>query len=185
MSVAPLTPPSGGWSPEEYDALPVDGYRRELVDGVLHVSPSPTGRHQRVALRLGAALDLTAPAEYVVTQAVEVKLAENLRYIPDLLAVTAEAFGDGSRPLYRPHQVALAIEIVSDSSRGMDRILKPSHYAAAGIPHYWRVELSPELNVHTYELGLSGEYVATGEHSKTLTVSAPWPITLDLAQIDR
>lgn len=185
MSVAPITPPSGGWSADEYDALPADGYRRELVDGVLHVSPAPAGRHQRVAMHLGVALDRKAPPGYVATQAVEVKLGENLRYIPDVLVVTEEAYGDGSRAQYRPHEVVLAIEIMSDSSRGMDRILKPSHYAAAGIAHYWRVEFTPELTVHTYDLGLHGEYVPTGEHRKNLTVSAPWPIELDLTRLRR
>ncbi len=105
------------------------------------------------------ALDDSAPAGYAVTQAVEIKLAEDLRYIPDGLVITAEASGDGSRAQYLPDEVALAVEIVSESSRGMDRILKPGHYAAAGIPHYWRVELTPELTVHTFELGLHGGYV--------------------------
>jgi Uma2 family endonuclease len=183
MSVATTNPPTGGWTPEEYDALPEDGIRRELVDGVLHVSPSPTSRHQRAAMRLGAALDMSAPAEYTVLEGVEIKLAERLRYIPDLLAVTATAYG-GDRCLYHPHEVALAVEIVSESSRGMDRILKPSHYAAAGIPCYWRIELDPGLVVHTYEIGLNGEYVTTGDHRDTLRVSTPWPIELDLARID-
>jgi Uma2 family endonuclease len=185
MSVAPMDPPSGGWSAEEYDALPVDGYRRELIDGVLHVSPSPAGRHQVVVGLLMGELFRSAPLEYVVTQGVEIKLAERLRYIPDVLAVTAEAYGVGTRAMYRPHEVALVVEIVSESSRGMDRILKPHHYATAGIPCYWRIEFEPKLAVHTFEIGLNGEYVPTGEHRRMLTVEAPWPISLDLSRIDR
>jgi Uma2 family endonuclease len=185
MSVAPLEPPPGGWSAEEYEALPPGGYRRELVDGVLHVSPSPASWHQRVSMRLGAALDRTAPAEYVVAEAVEIKLADRLRYIPDVLVVTAEAYGDGARPRYLPNEVALAVEIVSDSSRGMDRILKPNHYAVAGIPCYWRIEREPELTVHTYELGVNGVYVATGEHRDKLTVAAPWPFSVNLGSLIR
>jgi Uma2 family endonuclease len=184
MSVATIGPPTGGWTPEEYDALPEDGVRRELVDGVLHVSPSPISRHQTVAALLTSELLRSASPEYRATQAVEIKLAPRLRYIPDVLAVAAEAYGDGGRCQYLPHEVVLAVEIVSESSRGMDRILKPSHYAAAGIPYYWRIEVDPELVVHTYEIGLSGEYVASGDHRGALRTSRPWPIDLDLARID-
>jgi hypothetical protein len=35
-------PPADGWITDDLDALPDDGVRRELLDGVLHVSPSPT-----------------------------------------------------------------------------------------------------------------------------------------------
>lgn len=185
MSVAPYDPPSGDWSPEDYEALPADGHRRELIDGVLHVSPSPGSWHQRVSFRLAGALDRTAPPEYVVLDAVEVKLADRLRYIPDVLVVSAEAYGDGHRPRFLPNEVILAVEIVSDSSRGMDRILKPSHYASAGIPWFWRVEREPELTVYTYELGVNGDYIATGEHREQVQVAAPWPMSLDLSRIDR
>ncbi|SCG74694.1 Uma2 family endonuclease [Micromonospora humi] len=36
--------------------------------------------------------------------------------------------------------VALVVEIESPSSRRYDRLIKPTLYAEAGIPHYWRVE---------------------------------------------
>ena len=37
---------------EDLLAFPDDGLRRELVDGVLFVSPSPNVRHQRIARRV-------------------------------------------------------------------------------------------------------------------------------------
>lgn len=43
----------------------------------------------------------------------------------------------------------------------MDREIKPREYARAGIPHYWRVELRPRLEVHTFRLGDAG-YLETG-----------------------
>jgi Uma2 family endonuclease len=185
MSVAPLDPPSGGWSAEAYDALPADGYRRELIDGVLHVAPSPASWHQRASFMIARALDHSVPDGYVVLEGVEVKLADRVRYIPDVLVVTAEAYGDGNRSRYLPHEVALAVEIVSDSSRGMDRILKPSHYASAGIPCYWRVEREDELTVYAYRLGVHGDYVPTGDHRGMLKTTTPWAMSIDLSRIDR
>jgi Uma2 family endonuclease len=185
MSVAPVPPASGEWTAEDYDALPEDGYRRELIEGVLHVAASPAGRHQRVALHLGVMLDLSAPPGVVVTQAVEVRLGPKLRYIPDLLAVTTEEYGDGSRSQYVPEHVLLAVEIMSDSSRGMDRILKPNHYAAAGIANYWRLELDPEPRVFAYETDFAGGYLDAGEFSGKFAVTRPWPIEIDLSKLPR
>ncbi|MEV4828255.1 hypothetical protein ACQP2H_27585 [Micromonospora sp. CA-248260] len=34
-------PPEGGWTTDDLDALPEDGRRRELLDGVLIVPPPP------------------------------------------------------------------------------------------------------------------------------------------------
>ena len=34
-------PPYDGWTTDDLATLPEDGVRRELLDGVLHVSPSP------------------------------------------------------------------------------------------------------------------------------------------------
>jgi Uma2 family endonuclease len=185
MSVAPMLPPPYERTAEEYDALPADGVRRELVEGVLHVSPSPISRHQRAAMRLAASLDAGAPANYAVLEGEEIKLAERLRYIPDVLVVTAEAYGDGYRSQYLPQEVVLAIEIVSASSRGMDRILKPHHYVAAGIPHYWRIEFEPETTVYPYVINEHGEYQPVGVFRDTLRLDTPWPIDVDLKRLTR
>jgi hypothetical protein len=40
------------WTIDRLDALPDDGQRYELIDGVLHVPPSPNEGHQDVALAL-------------------------------------------------------------------------------------------------------------------------------------
>ncbi|HWB73271.1 MAG TPA: Uma2 family endonuclease [Egibacteraceae bacterium] len=45
-----------GLTYEELQAIPDDHFRRELVDGELIVPPAPGRRHQRVVVRLAAAL---------------------------------------------------------------------------------------------------------------------------------
>jgi len=184
MTAVPFLP-GHELSAAEYDALPESHQRYELIDGVLRVSPSPTGRHQWVAGYLMAMLHDVAPEEYVVVQAVEVRLAERLRYIPDILAVTAEAYGRGDLAQYQPRDVALAVEIVSESSRGLDGIRKPAHYAAAGIPCFWRIEVGPVLVIHHMVLGPTGEYQPAGSFSDRLRTEVPWPMDLDLSVLGR
>jgi Uma2 family endonuclease len=183
MHGAPLPPPTGTWTPEAYDALPADGYRRELIEGVLHVAAPPSGRHQLLAGLLMAHLYATAPPDIAVTQGVEVRLSPTLRYVPDVLAMTLEAYDDGRASQYDPLDVVLAVEIVSESSRAMDRLVKPYHYATAGIPIYWRMELDPQVTVSMYRADITGEYEETGVFDKVLGVTKPWPVELDLRRL--
>jgi Uma2 family endonuclease len=177
---------SDGMTPEEYDSLPLDGVRRELIDGVLHVTPSPTHAHQTLAGLLMAALFQTAPAEFSVTHGVEIKLAPTLRYIPDILAVKAEAVAGRTRAQFEVHEVLLAVEIVSPGSRSMDRILKPRHYAEYGIPWFWRIETQDGLLITAHEVDAgTGFYTETGKFTDRLTTDAPWPIDIDLAPLVR
>lgn len=84
-------PAPGDWTTDDLDALPEDGRRRELIDGVLIVSPSPTTFHQNMAPRLLLASEASCPHELYVTQAVEIRVSNRRSYIPDVLVVSAEA----------------------------------------------------------------------------------------------
>lgn len=45
-------PPQGEWTYEDWCKLPDDGYRYEVITGVLYVSPPPAIRHQRISIAL-------------------------------------------------------------------------------------------------------------------------------------
>jgi Uma2 family endonuclease len=145
-------------TPEQYEAMPPNS-RIELVDGVLRAMTPPTGRHQHVVNRLLFALEGLAPSDLAVLREQEIRLAPDLRRNPDLL-VTHRAEVDLDGYSYRPDQVLLAIEVVSPGTQTTDRLHKPAEYARAGVPHYWRVEISPELIVWTHRLGEQDEYEA-------------------------
>ncbi|MEU8279462.1 Uma2 family endonuclease [Microbispora bryophytorum] len=84
-------------------------------------------------------------------------------------------------------RMRLVIEVVSPDSAASDRDLRPRHYAAAGIPHFWRVE-STDFRpfVYSFELDADGAgYQVTGVHHTRLTVDSPFPITIDLDRLPR
>jgi Uma2 family endonuclease len=182
-ALSDLHPPPGGWTTDDLDELPEDGHRYELIDGVLIVSPSPTSRHQTLVLRLGNALAANCPSEWEVTQGVEVRISRFRSLIPDVLVVSAEAAArEPSR--FRPHEVLLAVEVVSKNSKAMDRITKPSLYAQAGIPFYWRVESEGRIVVHTHRRAAEGDvYGPTGRFDTIVKIDEPWPIELPIGQI--
>lgn len=118
-------------------AYPDDGVRREILDGVLEVTPPPALRHQRVAFAIAVALELHVRANgggEVFIGPVGVHPEAHNYLEPDVIFV-----GDDRRDLLDPRYVAgapsLVVEVVSDSRR--DRIRKRGLYARFGVPEYW------------------------------------------------
>jgi Uma2 family endonuclease len=176
-------PPVGGWTTDDLDDLPEDGVRRELLDGALLVSPSPSSVHQIIAMRLGVALERSCPREYEVTQSVEVRISPRRTFIPDVLVVTDEA---AQRLAHRfaPHEVVLAVEIVSPTSQSMDRITKPALYARAGIPYYWRIETDGGIVVHAHKIDPAHEvYEPVGTFGEVIGMSEPWEIEIPISAL--
>ena len=128
----------------ELDALPDDGRRHELIDGVLVVTPAPLVRHQAAVMGLIRLLDAACPQGLrLLTAPVDVALGEDTVVQPDLLVADREQFTE--RDL--PGAPLLAIEVLSPSTRLIDLNLKKARYEAAGCPSYWvfdpdRVELT-------------------------------------------
>jgi Uma2 family endonuclease len=177
------TPPADGWSADDLDAMPDDGVRRELIDGVLLVAPTQTSVHQVLTARLGVALDQTCPDHLFVTQANEVRLDSQLVFRPDVLVTTFEAACRRTNS-FTADEVVLTAEIVSPSSRSLDRVLKPTLYAKAGIPHYWLIETEGDLTVHTYRLNSAARaYVASGSFTDVIRVDDPWRMEIPVGRL--
>lgn len=152
---------------QQYDALP-ENPLRELVDGVIRVMATPNGRHQYIARELCSALDQMGRPRYRAIEAIEVRLGNIHRRNPDVVVVPAGAY-DAEHSYYRPHEVVLAVEVVSPGSEIADRREKPVEYASGGIPFYWRIEPMPVLVVHAFRLGSNG-YLSAGEFRPGETV---------------
>lgn len=181
IETVPLAPSPQGWTVEDVDALPENGLRYELVDGVPRVMTPPKFRHQKALKRLDSAVEAAAPGDLSVVQGVGVILAPDQRPIPDLVVLRD---ADPELSNFPAAQVLLAAEVVSPSSRSDDRFRKPGIYAQAGIAVYLRVELDPP-HVVAYRIGPGGRYVETGraEPGQVLTLEEPFPLTLDPADL--
>jgi Uma2 family endonuclease len=79
------------------------------------------------------------------------------------------------------------VEIMSPGSVTADQTDKPAEYAAARIPHYWRVEHDPVaaiLFVFCYRLDpTTGIYASAGMRTGKMTVTEPVSITIDLTAL--
>jgi Uma2 family endonuclease len=132
-------PPQGHWTYAEYAALPDDGQRYEIVDGVLYMTPAPSIAHQ-VATRwfvhyLTVHVQLTGRGQ-VFNAPCDVELTPNVVVQPDIIVVLAA----NQRVITPSHIVGvpdLLIEIISPGSAGYDRRTKQDTYARAGLREYW------------------------------------------------
>ncbi|WP_214106947.1 Uma2 family endonuclease [Acrocarpospora catenulata] len=80
--------------------------------------------------------------------------------------------------------VCLVVEVISrySGSERTDRYEKLGEYAATGIPHYWVVDLEPEVNITLYQQTShfwTYRRVDRVFAGTTLKVDAPVPIEFD------
>lgn len=134
-----LTAQSGPVTREERDALPDDGRRHELVDGMLVMTPAPGFSHQGVVGELHLVLRAACPADgglVVMLGPFDVTLAVDTVVEPDLLVARRDDFTAKDLPT----APLLAVEVLSPSTRRYDLTLKRALYEAAGCPSYWVVD---------------------------------------------
>lgn len=130
---------------DEYLALPPDGERYELVEGVVVMSPSPILRHQAVSGEIFGQLHAylrTNPIGFAFFE-VDVRLGRgvggrDLVFRPDLVFVRRDRFA--VLPAYVTGAPDLVVEVVSPSHRRYDRETKRTEYERHAVPEYWVID---------------------------------------------
>ncbi|GAA3657986.1 Uma2 family endonuclease [Nonomuraea antimicrobica] len=172
--------PAGEWTADMLDHLPLDALRHvELIDGSLITRSPQTGFHM-LMLRL-LEQSLRPPGTLMAVREMTVTLGVRQRPEPDILLVKRSAFSTKITS-FRPEDVHLVVEVVSDESSERDRVTKPIKYSDAGIKHFWRVEQEDGLAVvSTFELEpVVRAYVPTGIHRKRLQTNIGFDVDIDL-----
>jgi Uma2 family endonuclease len=129
---------------EELDQFPNDGKRREIIGGILHVSPAPLKEHQRVLRRLTILFDAAAEAAdagEVFFAPEDVRFGEHDQVQPDLIF-----FRKDRLDIYEGNTVHgapdLILEVLSPSTRAYDEREKAELYAREGVTEYWITDLA-------------------------------------------
>jgi len=129
------------WTYDEFARLPNDGNRYEIIEGELFVTPMPHPLHQKVVMRLGAALEAFCVAHDLgeVFAPIDVIFGEGDYLAPDIVFVLRDRIqvvtdrGAEAAP-------DLLIEVLSPKTAMRDRGLKRERYARFGVPEYWVVD---------------------------------------------
>jgi Uma2 family endonuclease len=172
--VVPLGRP---WTAEDVSRLPED-LHYELLDGRLVVPPAPLPIHQTISLRIISALSANSPDDVVITFAQSVLVDNHSEPRPDVVVTRIE--GANRTPVFAA-DVLLVAEVVSRSSKSIDRDEKLRLYARGRIPSYWIIDpLGAKVLLTQFVLGADGTYRKLAETNELITLDLPWRVTLDV-----
>jgi Uma2 family endonuclease len=182
-----LVPPTGGFTADDLDHLPDLPAHTELIDGSLVFVSPQASFHALIITVLENGLRRTVPADLRVRREMSVILGLRQRPEPDVVVIRATADLGPDVTAYQAAEAVLTVEVVSPDSETRDRERKPQLYAAAGIPHFWRVEQNGgRATVYVYELDPATKaYALTGIHHDNLQLSVPFEIDVDLTEIEK
>lgn len=174
MTLMAMYPPSGPYTVEDLEAMPDDGRRYELIDGLLLVSPTPIPRHQKVVAKLVARMDPVCPDDmHVFPAPLAVRPSGKTELQPDLLVCRDEDLTE-KRLVAAP---LLAVEVLSPSTASNDFISKRDAYQRMGTPSYWIID--PEApRIMIFELDGHGDYqlVADVKDDDAFDAERPFPV---------
>jgi len=140
---SPWPPEQGHWTYKDWQRLPADGFKYEVLDGVLYMAPAPRLPHQfssgnlfgqmwnhvrarALGVVLCAPTDVRIPGQPVPVQP-DILFVKKAR-----LNIIKDDIVDGAPDL--------VVEILSPANWTYDRGEKFRAYEKAGIPEYWIVD---------------------------------------------
>lgn len=161
---------------EDFLLFPDNGKRHEIIDGDHFVTPSPNTKHQRASFNLAAAMRnfLKAhPVGQAFAAPFDVILSNEDIVEPDLLFVSA-----ARRAIITDKNVHgvpdLVVEILSETTRKTDEVIKRKLYERYGVAEYWIVD--PELEtVKIYRMTDQG-YVRSAELARETSNELSTPL---------
>ena len=167
----------------DYQTWDDDDHRCELIDGeIFDMSPAPRTSHQRISIKLASAFDRFFQGKRCQPFAAptDVVLSEHDVVQPDLFVVCDP---NQIKETHIEGAPALAVEILSPSTRSIDRVHKIRLYARAGVKEYWII--SPEDGSAELFLLNNGKYTLEQslEAHETLTSPSFPGLKIPLAKI--
>ncbi|WP_435853055.1 Uma2 family endonuclease [Streptomyces lavendulocolor] len=165
-----------------FSAVAPKGWRVELIEGEIHVTPPANGEHEEIVSE-------------VTDQVVQRRKEQRIRSYtgiglfmpgasvsgkvePDIVLAPKGSFDDQAE-YHDPSAVLLVAEVTSRSTAGNDRVKKIRGYARAGIPVYLLIDRESEEAVVCTEP--SGEdYGAKAAYKLGEVVPLPDPLGFDL-----
>lgn len=154
-----LGPKQGEWTLSDWERLPEDGNRYEIIDGFLYMSTAPSFFHQWIGLNFyhfvgypareqGLAITALAPVGVIMVGAKPVQ--------PDIVVVRM-----ARKDIIRDRRIYgvpdLIVEVLSPGSETYDTETKLHTYAEAGVPEYGIVNPA-ERTLALYTLLAVGQY---------------------------
>jgi Uma2 family endonuclease len=162
----PKFPRQGEWTYEDWLKFPDDGWKYEIIDGVLCMTPPPAVNHQRTSTDLLTAMRTYAKTNgsgEVLPAPCGVRLPNHpVPVQPDIFFIKQERL-DIIGTNYIEGAPDLIVEILSPSNVNYDRETKFNLYQEAGVSEYWLVDYQAKT-VEVFTL-VEGDYTLAGKYT--------------------
>ncbi len=165
-------PPQGQWTYADWERLPDDDNRYEIIDGVLYMSTSPSLYHQWIVQQFYEYVGIPAKQKqlgYMFLAPVGLIMTGVTPAQPDAVFIAAANTGIMADKRIRGVPDLIA-EVLSPSNKGYDEGVKLGAYATAGVPEYVVVDAwKKQLRLYSQPTG--GEYSALKKFNADDTVT--------------
>ncbi|MFD8545118.1 Uma2 family endonuclease [Streptomyces sp. NPDC059649] len=190
MSALTVDHPSGN-GPEWDDLVRIweqadarEGWKVEIIEGIVTVSPPPDNNHNFIAAKVQRRLYSVLPEDWDIYQTLGtgIPLRKGL-YIPDVAVVPDDVVLDKTGEYVPASTAKLIVEVTSKSNASNDRIAKAAGYARAGVPLYLLVDrwapAGPAVTLYGEPVGDVFRVLQTVKFGDELQLPAPFELTLD------
>jgi len=159
-----------------------DGWKAEIADGGIALTPPPGYGHNDIADLVNKALVRALPEEWGIYHTLAVQIAgEERLYIPDLVVIPRDAPREFKTRALSTHAL-LAVEITSKGNAATDRTTKRDAYARGGVDAYVLIDAweEPWPRVTVFSEPSAGGYERSVTRPFGEPVHIPEPIGMDL-----
>jgi Uma2 family endonuclease len=160
-------PPQGQWTYADWQAIPDDGNRYEIIFGVLYMTTAPSFFHQWIIRRLDKYIGVPAEERglaFAATAPIGLFMPGCDPVQPDFVLVLKEhASIINDRHINGVPD--LIVEVISPGSVAYDERVKLLAYASVGVPEYGVIN-PKERTVKLYKLDALGRYPSSRNFSE-------------------
>lgn len=165
---------------DRFSAVAPRGWRVELIEGDIHVTPPANGEHEEIVSEIsGQVRDHHRKlGRYTGAGLLVPGASKTGKVVPDLVIAPKGSFDD-ELEFHDPSPVLLVAEVTSSSTAGNDRVKKLRGYARAGIPAYLLIDRESGKAVLCTEPA-GDDYVSKAAYDMPGKVPLPEPLGFDL-----
>jgi Uma2 family endonuclease len=186
MSRSVRGPAQGSWTYADWEKLPDDGNRYEIIEGALYMTTAPSSFHQYIIKQLyrrygSQAEDADLAIIYLAPIGVFMPGCDPVQ--PDFVLILKENMDIlHDRRIYGVPD--LIVEVISPGSIDYDEGVKLEAYARAGVPEYAVIDPSTR-KLRLYALETPGTFAAPREYGEgdALNFACLPDITLNISDL--
>ncbi|MFF4505470.1 Uma2 family endonuclease [Streptomyces sp. NPDC001401] len=167
---------------ERISAAAPMGWRVELIEGEICVTPPANGEHEEILAKVNRQVIRQVPDDSLLNYfgiGLNVPGSSDTGHVEPDLVIAPNGTFDDQEQWHDPTGVLLVAEVTSKSTADRDRDKKIHGYARAGIPVYLLIDRE-EAEITVYSEPSGDDYTQNPKYKLGLAVPLPAPLGFEL-----